>query len=72
MQNTDKRSNLKINIIMCVTLTLLGSALFGLLYGVHSLTKGSVRVYDCTIAEISPDFSPEMREKCRQVRATKN
>jgi thymidylate synthase len=72
MQDTDKRSNLKINIIMVAVLTLLGSGLFGLLYGIHNLTKGSVHVYDCTIAEISPDFSPEMREKCRQLRATKN
>jgi hypothetical protein len=72
MQDTNKRSDLKINIIMVVVLTLLGSALFGLLYGVHSLTKGSVRVYDCSISEISPDFTAAMRKECRQLRATKN
>ena len=30
--------------------------------------KGSVIVIDCTLAEISPDFSTEMRELCRKSR----
>lgn len=25
--------------------------------------------YDCSIAEISPDFPPQVREQCRQLRA---
>jgi hypothetical protein len=31
--------------------------------------KGDVIVINCGISEISPDFTPEMREACRQVRA---
>lgn len=34
--------------------------------------KGQVRVIDCTISEISPDFTIAMREACRQARAQKN
>jgi hypothetical protein len=31
--------------------------------------KGDVVIINCDISEISPDFTPEMREACRQVRA---
>lgn len=31
--------------------------------------KGDVIVINCTWSEISPDFSNEMREACRQARA---
>jgi len=31
--------------------------------------KGDVIVINCDIAEISPDFTPSMREACRQARA---
>lgn len=34
--------------------------------------KGQVKVIDCTISEISPDFTIAMREACRQARAQKN
>ena len=30
--------------------------------------KGDVVVINCSISEISPDFTPEMREACRQAR----
>jgi len=33
--------------------------------------KGDVVRIDCSISEISPDFTPEMREACRQLRAKK-
>ena len=26
------------------------------------------RVYDCSLAEISPDFPPQVREECRKLR----
>ena len=29
------------------------------------------RVVNCSIAEISPDFTPELRQECRLLRATK-
>jgi len=31
--------------------------------------KGDVIVIDCTWSEISPDFTTQMREACRQARA---
>lgn len=31
--------------------------------------KGDVVVINCTLSEISPDFTPAMREACRQARA---
>ena len=34
--------------------------------------KGDIIKIDCTWSEISPDFTPAMREACRQVRAEKN
>jgi hypothetical protein len=34
--------------------------------------KGNVIRIDCTWSEISPDFTNEMREACRQLRATNN
>jgi hypothetical protein len=34
--------------------------------------KGDVIKIDCTWSEISPDFSNEMREACRQLRARNN
>lgn len=30
--------------------------------------RGDVVVIDCTWSEISPDFTPQMREACRQAR----
>jgi hypothetical protein len=33
--------------------------------------KGDVIVYDCSIAEISPDFPLEVRDQCRKLRAEK-
>jgi hypothetical protein len=34
--------------------------------------RGDVVRIDCTWSEISPDFTNEMREACRQLRATNN
>jgi hypothetical protein len=34
--------------------------------------KGDVVVINCGISEISPDFTTEMREACRQLRANNN
>lgn len=30
--------------------------------------KPEGRVYNCTLAEISPDFPPEVRDQCRKIR----
>ena len=69
MQNTSKRKALKENLLIAVALLLLGGSLFALLYGIHNLTKGSVRVYPCELAEISPDFPLDVKESCRKLRA---
>jgi hypothetical protein len=29
------------------------------------------QVINCSLAEISPDFTPEMRKQCRMIRGTK-
>lgn len=29
------------------------------------------QVINCSLAEISPDFTPEMRKECRMIRGTK-
>lgn len=29
------------------------------------------KVINCSLAEISPDFTPEMRKECRMIRGTK-
>jgi hypothetical protein len=33
--------------------------------------RGGYKVYDCTIAEISPDFPIQAKEACRQLKANK-
>ena len=38
-------------------------------YFVLTQPKQSVIVIDCSLAEISPDFSPQMREACRKARS---
>jgi hypothetical protein len=50
---------------MWPTLILLGSLLVALLYGVHAVLPNEA-VYDCRIAEISPDFTPAMKQACRE------
>jgi len=54
---------------MWSALVVLGAALFGILYGIHSMIGNMPRAYNCSIAEISPDFTPTMREECRKLRA---
>jgi len=55
-------------LIMWPILIVLGIALFGLLYGIHNVLPREA-VYDCRIAEISPDYTPAMREECRRLRS---
>lgn len=38
-------------------------------YWLMSQPKHGVKVIDCSIAEISPDFTTEMREACRKARS---
>ena len=55
---------------MWSTLVVLGAALFSILYGINSMVGDMPRAYNCSIAEISPDFTPKMRDECRKLRAT--
>lgn len=34
--------------------------------------KGDVKVYDCSISEISPDYPIKVKEECRRLRAEKS
>jgi predicted RND superfamily exporter protein len=44
-------------------------AMFGTMYLAGGDTTGRKVVINCSISEISPDFTIEMREACRQARA---
>ena len=55
---------------MWPALIVLGGSLFALLYGVH-LWIPAQTMYNCSIAEISPDFTPAMKEECRKIRSNK-
>ena len=55
----------KTYVIMYIALTVLGVSLVSLLYGIHSVLPKEA-MYDCRIAEISPDFTPAMKEECRK------
>lgn len=39
------------------------------IYFIMSQPKHGVKVIDCTISEISPDFTTEMKELCRKARS---
>lgn len=41
----------------------------GIMFLIMSQPKHGVQVINCSIAEISPDFTPEMREACRKARS---
>jgi len=58
---SDRRTHL----LMCIALIVLGVGLFSLLYGIHSVLPREA-IYDCRIAEISPDYTPAMKQECRQ------
>jgi len=64
--NTMTKSDLKIHIIMVLALMFLGSACFGLIYLGNHMFPDYKPTYNCSIAEISPDFTPAMREECRR------
>jgi hypothetical protein len=66
----EKMTTLKEHLLMWPALIVLASAMFALLYGIHSWMPKQT-MYNCTIAEISPDFSPAMKEECRKQRLVK-
>ena len=63
MINAIKTAGL-IVLFMVIFLAMIGLVTFG-----NQLMQGSGRVYDCSIAEISPDFTTAMRQECRKLRS---
>jgi hypothetical protein len=63
MQDSTLRENIKIAVI-AVSVFIAFAIVFYI-----APKKGNVVVIDCRLSEISPDFTTEMREACRQARA---
>lgn len=61
MQNTPKRQILEIIFVLSV---LLGSISFLVI-----TPPPKTRIYDCSIAEISPDYPIDVKDGCRKLRA---
>lgn len=66
MQDTVKRKTIEIAVVVIGFLIVIPIVFLSL------PKKGDVIRIDCTWSEISPDFTNEMREACRQLRATNN
>ena len=60
-------TTVKEHLLMWPALIVLGAALITLLYGISSALPEKA-TYDCSIAEISPDFTPAMRDECRKLK----
>jgi hypothetical protein len=56
---------LKEHLLIWPALIVLGSLLISILYGIHSVLPKE-GMYDCSIAEISPDYTPAMKDECRK------
>lgn len=55
------------HIFMYVALTVLGGSLVGLIWGINNaIGIDLVAKYDCQLAEISPDYTPAMKQECRK------
>jgi hypothetical protein len=65
MQNTPKRETIEI-VVVIIAFVIAIPIVFSSLP-----KKGDIIRYDCSIAEISPDFPIEVREQCRKLRADK-
>jgi hypothetical protein len=66
MPYTPKRETIQITVVVIVFLIVIPLMFL-------TLPKKSDGVWiNCGISEISPDFTNEMREACRQLRATNN
>lgn len=65
MQDTTKRTYIELFVFSI-------ALLIAILIIVFTLPKkGDVIVINCSLSEISPDFTNEMREACRQARMKK-
>jgi steroid 5-alpha reductase family enzyme len=66
MQNSTLREDIRIVILAVLVFIAFGLAFY------FAPKRGEVTVIDCTWSEISPDFTTQMREACRQARANNN
>jgi hypothetical protein len=66
MPHTPKRETIKIAVVVIAFLIAIPIVFLSL------PKKSDVVRIDCTWSEISPDFTNEMREACRQLRAKNN
>jgi len=64
MQNSTFRQNLDFFSILALGILLVVFAVYWNYTHPHMVVK-----YDCSIAEISPDYPPAVREGCRRLRA---
>ncbi|CAB4125945.1 hypothetical protein UFOVP181_293 [uncultured Caudovirales phage] len=67
MSNFSKRENLDFYAVLVACLIALGIGIW-----IVVTTPRVTVTYDCRIAEISPDIPIPVKEKCRQLRATRN
>jgi len=51
-------------VIMVAFVSAVSLVVFG-----NQLMQGSPKMYDCSIAEFSPDFTTAMRQECRKLRS---
>ena len=58
-------TTLKEHLLMWPALVILGGCLVALIYGIHT-TMPERTQYDCSISEISPDYTTAMKEECRK------
>ena len=70
MSYTPKRETVEIALVVIAFLIAIPIIFLSLNNAIPK--KGDVIRIDCTWSEISPDFTNEMRESCRQLRATNN
>jgi len=57
----DRRTHM----IMAAALVFLVLSLGGLIWGINATLNQSPIMYDCRLSEISPDFTPAMKQQCR-------
>lgn len=62
MPDLTKRETIEITLVVIATI-------LAFIIVINSLPANRTVVYDCRLAEISPDFPPEVRNECRRIRA---
>lgn len=63
MPNTPKREIIKMLLLFIFFALLLATSI------VIAINQPKVKVYDCSISEISPDYPIAVKEECRRIRA---